>query len=194
MTHSIHDAAPGDVRHGGTAVAAGPGGAAGPALGWRPGPGRPLYVGQYGNNTIVSYDTTANPPTPTTFASYGAGPPHGLAFDAAGNLYVANNLSNTIEKFTPGGVGSVFASTGLSSPRRPGVRRGRQPLRGQHASNTIEKFTPGGVGSVFASTGLNRPPAWRSTRPATSTWPTTAATRSRSSRRAVSAASSPARG
>jgi hypothetical protein len=40
----------------------------------------------------------------------------GLAFDSAGNLYAANGNNNTIEEFTPGGVGSVFANTGLSQP------------------------------------------------------------------------------
>jgi hypothetical protein len=42
--------------------------------------------------------------------------PYGLAFDSAGNLYASNYNDNTIEKFTPGGVGSVFANTGLSNP------------------------------------------------------------------------------
>ena len=50
----------------------------------------------------------------TTFATTGLSNPGALAFDAAGNLYVANYNSNTIEKFTPGGVGSVFASTLLN--------------------------------------------------------------------------------
>ena len=36
-----------------------------------------------------------------------------MAFDAAGNLYVANIGSGTIQQFTPGGSGSVFASTAL---------------------------------------------------------------------------------
>src|SRR5689334_19550166 len=36
----------------------------------------------------------------TTFASTGLSGPVGIAFDHAGNLYVANNGNNTIEKFT----------------------------------------------------------------------------------------------
>jgi DNA-binding beta-propeller fold protein YncE len=40
----------------------------------------------------------------------------GLAFDAAGNLFVANFYNNTIEEFAPNGVGTVFASTGLNEP------------------------------------------------------------------------------
>ena len=106
---------------------------------------------------IVTYDTTASPPTPTTFASTGLNGPVDLAFDSAGNLYASNNRGNTIEKFTPGGVGSVFASVvnpyGLAVDSAGNV----------YVSNTvsgvssIEKFTPGGVGSVFASTGVSGP-------------------------------------
>ena len=40
----------------------------------------------------------------------GIGLPHGLAFDANGNLFVACG-NHTIVKLTPGGVGSVFASS-----------------------------------------------------------------------------------
>ncbi len=39
-----------------------------------------------------------------------------LLTPARGIIYVANSGNNTIEKFTPGGVGSVFANSGLNSP------------------------------------------------------------------------------
>ena len=44
--------------------------------------------------------------------------PSGIAIDSAGNLYVSNLGDDTIERFTPGGAGSVFATAanGLSSP------------------------------------------------------------------------------
>jgi len=74
-------------------------------------------------------------------------------------LYVANYSDNTIEKFTAGGVASVFASTGLSAPFGLAFDNAGN-LYASNASynnNTIEKFTPGGVASVFASTGLNGP-------------------------------------
>ncbi len=45
----------------------------------------------------------------------GLSPPCTPAFDASGNLYVANVNNSTIERFTPGGAASVFASTGLIS-------------------------------------------------------------------------------
>ena len=40
----------------------------------------------------------------------------GTATSRAAILYVSNAGNNTIEKFTSGGIGSVFASTGLSQP------------------------------------------------------------------------------
>jgi hypothetical protein len=43
--------------------------------------------------------------------------PQGVAFDRAGNLYVANFNNNTIREFSPSGADlGVFASTGLSQP------------------------------------------------------------------------------
>ena len=45
----------------------------------------------------------------TVFANSGLSDPRGLAFDSADNLYVANSGTDTIEEFTPGGGGSVFA-------------------------------------------------------------------------------------
>ena len=43
--------------------------------------------------------------------------PDALAFDASGNLYVANDNDNTVERVTPAGLISTFAS-GLQRPRR----------------------------------------------------------------------------
>ena len=51
----------------------------------------------------------------STFAT-GFNIPVGLAFDAAGNLYVANTGDNTVSKVTPAGVVSTFAS-GFTVPR-----------------------------------------------------------------------------
>ena len=49
----------------------------------------------------------------STFVSSGLNGPVGLAFDAAGNLYVANYGNSTISKVTPAGVVSTFVSSGL---------------------------------------------------------------------------------
>lgn len=43
--------------------------------------------------------------------------PRGLAFDQAGNLYVANQLGNTVQRFSADGLSlGTFASTGLTDP------------------------------------------------------------------------------
>lgn len=68
-----------------------------------------FYVANYYNNTIVTFDSAGNA---SLFASSGLNGPTGLAFDAQGNLYVANYNQDTIEKFSPTGADlGVFAST-----------------------------------------------------------------------------------
>src|ERR1019366_8818061 len=74
----------------------------------------------------------------------------------AGILYGTCDSSNTIEEFTPGGVGSVFANTGLTNPVGLAFDSAGNLYGANIANNTIEEFTSGGVGSVFA-TGLSGP-------------------------------------
>jgi len=115
-----------------------------------------LYVSLYNDNTIVSYDTTAGSPTPTTFAS-GLNGPNYLAFDSTGNLFVSMVRNPpSVDRFTPSDVRSVFATAGLDVPDGLAFdSAGNLFVANQH-SGQIVKFTPGGVGSVFAS-GLNTP-------------------------------------
>ena len=60
---------------------------------------------------------------------------------------------NIIEKFTPGGVGSVFASSsdGLSDPEGLTFDSAGSLYAANFYAGTIEKFTASGVGSVLAS-------------------------------------------
>ena len=117
-----------------------------------------LYVANWVGNTIEKFDTNGNG---SVFASSGLNGPQGLAFDSAGNLYVANSGggnqetpgSGSIEKFTPDGIGSVFAS-GLYFPFGLAFDSAGNlyaTSRG-NSDNLIYKFTPGGVQSVFANT------------------------------------------
>jgi hypothetical protein len=102
------------------------------------------------NFTIETLDSGINNPPPTFFASTsGIGTPETLAFDSQGNLFAAIG-GTTIEKYTSGGVGSVFAT----------VQDGLSGIAFDSAGNlyaalafdaTIMKYTPQGVGSVFAS-------------------------------------------
>ncbi len=89
--------------------------------------------------------------------------PHGLAFDPEGNLFVANSAGNTIVKFTPEGVGTIFADfdDGLDTPIAiafdaagnlyvTNADGGGPPTDGR-----VLKFTPDGVGSVFNGRGFD---------------------------------------
>jgi DNA-binding beta-propeller fold protein YncE len=80
--------------------------------------------------------------------------PTGIAFDNAGNLYVANYAGGTIEKVMPGGNGSVFANSGLNTPFGLAFDSAGNLYPANQGNNTIEKFTPGGVDSVFAQQRL----------------------------------------
>jgi DNA-binding beta-propeller fold protein YncE len=68
-------------------------------------------------------------------------------------------VDNTIVKFTPGGVGSVFASDGLNEPTGLAFDSAGNLYAANVGDDTIEKFTPDGVGSVFANSGVAFPEA-----------------------------------
>jgi sugar lactone lactonase YvrE len=89
--------------------------------------------------------------------------PHALVLDKAGNLYVANSAGNTIVKFTPDGVGTVFADEddGLNTPidlvfdTAGYLYVSNADGGGPTTNGRVLKFTPGGISSVFAGTGFN---------------------------------------
>jgi hypothetical protein len=83
--------------------------------------------------------------------------PRGLAVDGAGNLFVANYSNNMILKFTPAGVPSIFASTGVSGPTGLAFDGAGNLYVANQNSNNIEKFTPGGSGSPFAGFPITLP-------------------------------------
>ena len=90
----------------------------------------------------------------TTFAT-GFHNPAGLAFDAAGNLYVANLTANTVSEVTPGGVVTTFA-TGFSGPAGLAFDAAGNLYVANRSNNTVSEVTPGGVVSTFA-TGFSAP-------------------------------------
>ena len=79
---------------------------------------------------VGNASSQSSQPPVSTFVPTTAGLslPYYMAFDASGNLYVANHGQNTISKVTPGGTVSTFVS-GAERARWPGLRRQRQPLR-----------------------------------------------------------------
>ncbi len=113
--------------------------------------GSKLYWSNYGAGT-VSVANLDGSGSVSTYASELEGP-NGIAFDAAGNLYVANDNADTVTKVTPAGASSMFA-TGVSTP---------YPLAIDAAGNlyvggffgSIYKITSSGLVSTFA-TGTKR--------------------------------------
>jgi sugar lactone lactonase YvrE len=115
-----------------------------------------LFVDSYFNGTIVEITPGR---VQSTFAS-GLSYPEGMAFNSAGDLFVAefgaaNGYYGTIVEITPGGVQSTFAS-GLNSPVALAFSSTGDLFVDSYSSGTINKITPGGVKSTFAS-GLSYP-------------------------------------
>ena len=89
----------------------------------------------------------------STFAS-GLNGPEGLAFDAAGNLYVANWGDSTISKVTPAGVVSTFVSSGVNGPYGPVFDAAGNLYVANYGNSTISEITPSSVteGQAFSGT------------------------------------------
>ena len=86
--------------------------------------------------------------------STGGASPYALAFDKAGNLFLANANNNSIEKITPDGVGSVFASTGMNYPDGLAFDAAGDLYVANGNLNNIVKFSPTGTYlGVFAGSG-----------------------------------------
>ncbi|MFM7536111.1 MAG: LamG-like jellyroll fold domain-containing protein [Acidimicrobiales bacterium] len=129
------------------AAGAGPWGAATEA------PGRPTAVSASATEAAVS-----------TVAIPGAVSLGGSAFDAAGNLYVADAGAHVIRRVTPAGVASVFAGSGtpgfadgatasFCSPSDVAVDAAGNVLVADTCNHRIRRITPAGVVSTVAGSG-----------------------------------------
>ncbi|MGD1019973.1 MAG: hypothetical protein ABSA12_11725 [Verrucomicrobiia bacterium] len=104
---------------------------------------------------VESFDQNGN--ENPLFANLGSAGPLGMVFDSQGNLYVANYLANTIQKFDTTGNGSIFASSGLSGPAGLAFNGDGNLYVANMDGNTIVKFDAYGNGTVFANSGLDGP-------------------------------------
>jgi surface protein len=135
-----------------------------------------LYVADYGNHTIRKITPAG---AVTTFAGSGtAGAtdatgtaasfngPTGLAFDAAGNLYVGDYGNHKIRKVTPAGVVTTFAGSGTAGATdATGTAASfNQPIGttfdtagnlyvADAGNHKIRKITPAGSVTTFAGSG-----------------------------------------
>lgn len=99
-----------------------------------------VYVSDEGNNLIekvtpsgtlsiiVGTPGSSGPPTPGPAISSSLNNPLGVAVDSAGNVYIADQTNNVIEKVTPSGVLSIIAGSGSLGPATPGPATS-SPLR-----------------------------------------------------------------
>src|SRR4030095_7323663 len=91
----------------------------------------------------------------STFAS-GFDHPEGIAKDAAGNMYVANEYDRSIRKITPAGVISTIAPLSNLSSRPMGlaVDASGTIFVADRIIHLIWKVTQAGTVTVFAGRGL----------------------------------------
>jgi len=118
-----------------------------------------LFAANYFGNSITMITPGGSK---STFANTGLNGPEGLAFDTSGNLYVANSANHAhgaayIERFTPGGVGSLFVG-GIYDPQGLAFdNAGNLFATSRGDSNSILQITPGGGVSTYATGGLDTP-------------------------------------
>jgi hypothetical protein len=118
---------------------------------------RPVLAFDGGGNLFAAYngliqkvDANGN----TSLFATGPGLPAGLAFNAAGDLFVSDSLS-TITRYDSTGHGTVFAS-GLGLPYGIAFDSSGYLYAALDRDGVIERFDPSGHGTIFAS-GLNYP-------------------------------------
>jgi serine/threonine-protein kinase len=135
-----------------------------------------LYVADYGNDVIRKISPAGVVSTLAGTGAIGADNgvgtaatfnlPEGVAVDASGNVYVADNGNNMIRKITPAGVVSTFAgsstagsangtgtSASFNSPFGVAVDAAGNVYVADSGNNLIRKITPSGVVSTLAGSG-----------------------------------------
>lgn len=90
-----------------------------------------------------------------TASHEGLSSPVGMAYDAGGNLYVANWSAGTVMRLTPKGERTVFAS-GLSGPSGLAVSAKGDVYVASYNEDLVWRFTPNGDKAVFVR-GLATP-------------------------------------
>jgi sugar lactone lactonase YvrE len=103
---------------------------------------------------VVPTSVHANPAAPEKLWD-GLSSPVGMAFDAAGNLYVAEWGAGRVSRIAPDGARSIFAD-GLSGPSGLAIGQDGTIYVASYSRDEIYRFTPDGARSVHV-TGLATP-------------------------------------
>jgi sugar lactone lactonase YvrE len=115
-----------------------------------------IYVSVEDTSVLVKFDSNGNgTKLPTTGGVLFT--PNQLAFDAAGNLYVADDAGSNIGLFDTQGKTSIFASTNIANAAGLAFDQHGNLFVANRAGNTIWKFDPNGNGTLFASANVNFP-------------------------------------
>jgi len=135
-----------------------------------------IYVADFGNNMIRKIGkagvvtTLAGSGTQGSANGTGAAAsfyqPTGVAADASGNIYVADNDNNQVRKITPGGVVTTLAGSGTKGsvngtgtaaefayPLGVATDAAGNVYVADFGNNLIRKITPAGVVSTLAGSG-----------------------------------------
>jgi DNA-binding beta-propeller fold protein YncE len=95
----------------------------------------------------------------TPFLTTGISQPQGMAFDASGNLYVANQRTGTVSKVAAGSTTGVpFITSGLSQPFGLAFDASGNLYVGNYGNSTISRVAAGTTTATpFVTSGLNGP-------------------------------------
>ncbi|HUY32931.1 MAG TPA: PKD domain-containing protein [Pirellulales bacterium] len=128
-------------------------------------PAVPAYLSRevvLATTPAIVVTTTADGPLATTPSATltGLSVPYTLAFDAHGNLFVANTGANTVSEFAPGATTASATLTGLSDPRALAFDSSGDLYVANYVSNgTVSEFAPGATTPSATLTGLSYPEA-----------------------------------
>ncbi len=123
-----------------------------------------LYIADANNNevekvtpsgtlSIFAGTGTAGAPTPGPATASELHAPAGVAVDSNGNVYISDQGNNEIDKVTPSGTLSIFA-TGFNAPWNIAVDSSNNVYVDDWANQKVDKVTPGGTVSTIAGTGV----------------------------------------
>src|SRR5262249_52313983 len=106
-------------------------------------------------NTVSVFAPDGTPRAPLTGLNF----PRALAFDAAGNLFVANSQGGTVSVFAPGSTTPTATLTGLNNPSALALDAHATLFVANGLGNTVSVFAPDTTTPYATLTGLNGPSA-----------------------------------